>query len=81
MRFAPFAAALLIPAFASPQDTPSVPSNPIDAYFSGLWKAKNATPAGPASDLVLFRRLHLDLLGRGPTPDEIRAWMKEKGIR
>ncbi|HZN61966.1 MAG TPA: DUF1549 domain-containing protein [Planctomycetota bacterium] len=79
MRITLIAAVTLALAGAAPQDVPSVPANPIDAYFSGLWSAKGVKPAGPASDLVLFRRLHLDLYGRGPSPDEIRAWMKDKG--
>ncbi len=73
-----FALALAL-AGASPQDVPTVPPNPIDAYFSGVWNSKGVKPAAPATDLVLFRRLHLDLLGRGPSPDEIRAWIKDKG--
>ncbi|HEU4339111.1 MAG TPA: DUF1549 domain-containing protein [Planctomycetota bacterium] len=78
MRFAPFGLLLLLPAFARQQDTPTVPSNPIDAYFSGVWNSKGVKPAGPADDIVFFRRLHIDLFGRGPSPDEIRAWMKDK---
>src|SRR5688572_8522473 len=77
MKFA-LAAVILLLAGASPQDVPTVASNPIDAYFSGVWASKGVKPAGPADDLVFFRRLHLDLLGRGPSPDEIRAWMKDK---
>jgi hypothetical protein len=79
MRFAPFAVVLVL-AGAAPQDTPTVPANPIDAYFSGVWTSKGVKPAAPAGDLVLFRRLHIDLLGRGPTPDEIRAWTKDKAV-
>src|SRR5262245_47365539 len=79
MRYSLSALALVLLAGASPQDTPTTPPNPIDAYFSGVWTSKGVKPGAPAGDLALFRRLHLDLLGRGPQPDEIRAWVKDKG--
>jgi hypothetical protein len=78
MKFAPLALLLLVSASAGAQDTATGPSNPIDAYFSGVWASRGVKPAAPADDLVFFRRLHLDLLGRGPAPDEIRAWIKDK---
>ena len=78
MKLAVTAATVLVLAGAAPQETPTGPGNPIDAYFSGIWAAKGLTPADPASDTVFFRRVPLDLFGRGPTADEIRAWMKDK---
>src|SRR5688572_24187416 len=78
MKLAVTAAAVLILAGAAPQETPTGPGNPIDAYFSGIWASKGLKPAEPATDIVFFRRLHLDLFGRGPTADEIRAWTKDK---
>jgi len=78
MKIAATAALVLALAGASPQETPTVQGNPIDHYFSGLWNTKNLKPAGPAPDLIFFRRLHIDLYGRGPSPDEIRAWIKDK---
>lgn len=78
MRIPLTAAVVLLLSGAAPQETPTVPANPIDAYFSGVWTSKGVKPAAPAADLVLFRRLHLDLFGRGPAPDEIRAWLKDK---
>src|SRR5688572_9100484 len=78
MRVTLVAASALLLSASWPQDTATVPANPIDAHFSGVWASKGLTAGAPASDLVLFRRLHIDLLGRGPTPDEIRAWQKDK---
>lgn len=72
------AAVLLVLPAAGPQDESTGPSNPIDTYFAGVWGSKGLKPAGPAPDLALFRRLTFDLLGRGPLPDEIRAWTKDK---
>jgi hypothetical protein len=71
-------AVLALSGFGPGQQTPTGPPNPIDAWFTGYWSSKGAKPAGPATDLVFFRRVTLDLFGRLPTPDEIRAFTADK---
>jgi hypothetical protein len=48
----------------------------IDHYLDLKLKTAKVTPAPQASDLTLARRLHLDLAGRIPTPNEAREFVK-----
>ncbi|HEX3727459.1 MAG TPA: DUF1549 domain-containing protein, partial [Pirellulales bacterium] len=46
----------------------------VDAAFEGWWDERGLTPAKPASDLTLARRLSLALLGTIPSLEEIRRF-------
>lgn len=48
----------------------------INAEIEKVWKENNIKPSAPASEHELLRRMHLDLIGRVPTVDEIAAHMK-----
>lgn len=54
------------------------PAHPIDAYFQKYWTEKGITPAPAADDYEFLRRASLDVLGRLPKPDEIRAFEKSR---
>jgi hypothetical protein len=76
MRLALVAVVVAVsPGASAVQDAPA---NPIDGYFASRWKAESLAPASPADDHEFFRRISLDLLGRLPTPDEIRAYAGDK---
>lgn len=47
----------------------------IDAYVDTQLRTAELTPVGAANPLTLLRRLHFDLIGLPPTPDEIRAFL------
>jgi cytochrome c553 len=51
--------------------------NPIDAFVLARLEAAGLSPAPAAEPLVLLRRLHFDLTGIPPTPEEIDAFRKE----
>lgn len=51
----------------------------IDNYIDQQLKEEKITPAGPADDATLLRRLSLDLLGRIPTPAETAAYLALTG--
>jgi len=53
------------------------PANPIDALLAVKYKQQGLTPATQASQLVLLRRLYIDLVGIPPTTTEIAAYAKD----
>ncbi len=48
----------------------------IDQHVDELLKKESVTPAPPADDATVIRRLTLDLVGRIPTPAETRAYVE-----
>jgi mono/diheme cytochrome c family protein len=63
-----------------PVTRPKVPgrgANPIDAFVAAGWAKHGLTPAPPADKRVLLRRVHLDLTGLPPTPDEVAAFLQD----
>lgn len=46
----------------------------IDGYFEKLWEQQQLTPAQPADEFLLLRRLALSLMGTVPSLEEIRQF-------
>jgi hypothetical protein len=53
------------------------PANPVDRYFDKVWAAARIPSRPVADDYEFYRRLSLDVVGRLPKPDEIRAFVRE----
>jgi hypothetical protein len=53
--------------------------NPIDAFILAGLESKGWNPAPPASPRALTRRMHFDLTGLPPTPDEVAKGEKAAG--
>ncbi|MBI2805032.1 MAG: PSD1 domain-containing protein [Planctomycetes bacterium] len=51
--------------------------SPIDAFLLARLESKGSKLSPPASATTLLRRLHLDLIGLPPTPDEVDAFVKD----
>jgi hypothetical protein len=51
--------------------------NPIDAFIAKEHSNHGLTPRPEAAKLILLRRVHLDLTGLSPTPEEIRAFLSD----
>jgi hypothetical protein len=64
-------------ALAALTSTQAAAANPVDAHLERAWAGRGIRPAPQAGPHVLLRRLSLDVLGRLPKPDEIRAFEKD----
>ena len=53
------------------------PRDPIDRFVLARLEQRKLSPAPDAEPHVLARRLHFDLIGLPPTPDELAAFEKE----
>ena len=69
-----------------PPERPAVPEaagqalvrNEIDAFLLAALDAKGLSYSPPAEKLKLLRRLHLDVTGTPPSPDEIEAFLADR---
>lgn len=52
--------------------------NPIDTLVFAKLRRLGLPPAPLCSDEVFLRRVHLDLIGTLPTPDEVRAFARDR---
>lgn len=52
--------------------------NFIDSLVWDKLQRLKLTPSAPASETTWLRRVHLDVIGRLPTPEEIRAFLADK---
>ena len=55
---------------------PGEPGNPVDFFIRAKLKEINLQPSAPADHATLCRRLHLDLVGLPPTPEQVAAFEK-----
>jgi len=56
---------------------PRWPLTPVDHFILAKLDAAGLKPSPPADPRTLIRRMHLDLLGLPPTPEEVEAFVKE----
>jgi hypothetical protein len=52
------------------------PSAVIDGFLERGWKARKMRPAARADDATWLRRIHLDLVGRIPTEEEVARFQR-----
>ena len=52
--------------------------NPIDRFVLARLEAEGLTAAQPADSATLCRRVHLDLVGLPPSPDELAAFLADE---
>ncbi|HVR84296.1 MAG TPA: DUF1549 domain-containing protein [Planctomycetota bacterium] len=68
---------LALLTLAAPGTAWEDPPNPVDRYFDKVWTAAGIPPRPPADNYEFYRRLSLDVVGRLPKPEEIRAFVRE----
>lgn len=72
--------AIPLPGVVSDQVYTSLPrQNFIDEQVWSKLKTLGITPSPPADDAKFLRRVYLDIIGRLPTPEEVRAFLAESG--
>ena len=65
-------------AYEAPAKAPTpAPEQAIDALVGARLKARGLAPAAEADRRTLARRLHADLLGLPPTPEEVDAFVRD----
>ncbi len=55
--------------------------NPIDAFLEHVRQAKDLAANPPAEKATLLRRVHLDLIGLAPSPQELAAFEADESPR
>jgi hypothetical protein len=65
-------------AFSKPEksEPPSIAKHPIDAFIRKRLKEAGLKHSPSASPHTLIRRIHLDLIGLPPSPQEIETFVK-----
>ncbi len=54
------------------------PQSPVDRFILAKLEAQGLTPARPAARATLLRRLHYDLIGLPPTPQQVEAFVQDE---
>ena len=56
----------------------SISSADIDAQIEKKWSENNLTPSDRSGDEDFIRRIYIDLIGRTPEADEVKAFLENK---
>jgi hypothetical protein len=75
-QVAAFRATVPLSRSAGSFDFPAV--NYIDRLTRAKWRKLGIVPSGLCSDGAFIRRVYLDLCGKLPTPDEVRAFLADR---
>jgi hypothetical protein len=68
-----------VPLGSVPDPYPAFPAvNYVDRLALAKWKKLGLTPSGLCTDSEFIRRLYLDLCGKLPAPDAVRAFLDDK---
>jgi hypothetical protein len=51
----------------------------VDRYLAAQWRRLGIAPSPPAGDGEFIRRASLDVCGTLPTPEEVKAYVEDKG--
>src|SRR5262249_48894859 len=71
----PAAARVLVPRTSTAPFPDVKPNNFVDTHVLAKLKRLNLPPAALCDDATFLRRVHLDVTGELPTPEEVRAFL------
>ena len=60
-----------------PEIGPPLPEHPIDAFVRARLHAAGLAPNPPADERELVRRVHFDLTGLAPRPEDVEAYVRD----
>ena len=64
-----------------PPPVPAAAAHPVDAFVRAKLAEQNLTPSREADRRTLIRRVHFDLTGLPPTPEEVAAFVADPDAR
>ncbi len=76
-RAQPVAARVLVPRPVAIAFPDVAPNNFIDTHVLAKLRRLNVPPAAVCDDATFLRRVHLDVVGELPTPDDVREFLKD----
>jgi hypothetical protein len=79
--FAAASVLVLKPSSVDFKPTPAGQENLIDRHVIEKLNRLKITPSALATDEEFLRRVHLDLIGIQPTPDEVKAFLADKDAK
>ncbi len=62
-------------------EPPAVAAHPVDAFIRARLRDEGFQPAAQADRVTLIRRVHYDLLGLPPSPEEVDAFLADASER
>lgn len=66
---------------AAPVSDPAWPRTEIDRYLLAAQESKGIHPVADADPMTLLRRVHLDLTGLPPTPEEVERFVADPSLK
>jgi hypothetical protein len=79
-RAEPALARVLVPRSDNIAFPDAKPNNFVDAHVLAKLERLNLPPAAPADDATFLRRVHLDVTGELPTPEEVRSFLVDSSV-
>jgi hypothetical protein len=67
-----------VPLVLNADGSPVAGGNEIDAFLAAKWVEQGLSPRPLAGKAVWLRRVHLDLIGLPPTPEELQGFLADE---
>ena len=68
----------VVPVSREPKPFSFAENTVVDKHTTARWRELGLVPSDIATDLAFLRRVHLDITGSLPTPEQVQAFMADK---